>query len=460
MPYSQVVKIFATTQSPDYACPWQAQPPSSATGSGVIIGARQILTGAHVVANATFLQIQKISTPDKVIARVQAVCHDADLALLEIDDESFTEDIEPAELGGLPELGDTVMVIGFPVGGEEVSMTEGVVSRIEVQKYDHSRRWLLAATVDAAINEGNSGGPVFMDDQVVGIAFQTLRDAENVGEIVPTSIIRRFIEGHEQGRSPHIPGLGITTQTLENPLLRQELGLSDNESGLLVSQVEFGGSSYGHIEPGDILLRLGGHTLANNGTIQYQDLFRTRFDVALSDHFIDDDIEVEVLLNGQRENRSFPLKERRYLAPRSQYDIRPTYFIYGGLVFQPLSRNYLETWDDWWEKAPSEFLFLYRAGIRTEARQQIICLDQVLADELNVGYEGYDNATIKSVNGVEPRDMSHFAEILDAAEGVVHIRTSDEISIMLNTEEVREGAERILTRYQIPCDRSANLASS
>ena len=154
MPYSQVVKIFATTQSPDYACPWQAQPPSSATGSGVIIGTRQILTGAHVVANATFLQIQKISTPDKVIARVQAVCHDADLALLEIDDETFTQDIEPAELGGLPELGDTVMVIGFPVGGEEVSMTEGVVSRIEVQKYDHSRRWLLAATGWAGLGPG------------------------------------------------------------------------------------------------------------------------------------------------------------------------------------------------------------------------------------------------------------------------------------------------------------------
>src|SRR5215204_2802072 len=125
MAYPEVVRIFATTQEPDYDCPWQALTPDSATGSGVVIGAGEILTGAHVVANATFLQIQKPSHPDKAVARVKAVSHDSDLALLEvIDPPGFLTDIVPAQLGEMPRLRDEVSVVGYPVGGEEISLTE------------------------------------------------------------------------------------------------------------------------------------------------------------------------------------------------------------------------------------------------------------------------------------------------------------------------------------------------
>ncbi|MEM6929418.1 MAG: serine protease [Myxococcota bacterium] len=118
-----VVKIFATTQDPDYESPWQAKSPSRSTGSGVILGPHRVLTGAHVIANATFLQIQQIAVPDKPVARVIAVCHDSDLALLEVPDVDLTQNTEPVVLGDLPELRDKVSVLGFPVGGEEISVT-------------------------------------------------------------------------------------------------------------------------------------------------------------------------------------------------------------------------------------------------------------------------------------------------------------------------------------------------
>ncbi|MGB1013683.1 MAG: trypsin-like peptidase domain-containing protein, partial [Nannocystaceae bacterium] len=77
-----VVRIFATTQKRDYDAPWRSCTPSTSTGSGVVIAPGQVLTAAHVVANATFLQVQKVSDPDKIVAQVVAVCHDCDLALL------------------------------------------------------------------------------------------------------------------------------------------------------------------------------------------------------------------------------------------------------------------------------------------------------------------------------------------------------------------------------------------
>ena len=72
MSLNSVVRVFATVQEPDYDSPWQPRAPSSSTGSGVVIGPKHILTGAHVVANATFLQVQKVFDPDKCTARVVA----------------------------------------------------------------------------------------------------------------------------------------------------------------------------------------------------------------------------------------------------------------------------------------------------------------------------------------------------------------------------------------------------
>lgn len=69
----------------------------------------------------------------------------------------------------------------FLVGGDNISVTKGVVSRVEPTQYVHSATQLLAIQIDAAINPGNSGGPAIMGDKVAGVAFQNLSNAENIG---------------------------------------------------------------------------------------------------------------------------------------------------------------------------------------------------------------------------------------------------------------------------------------
>ncbi len=457
MPYDQVVKVYATTQEPDYDCPWQARTPSNSTGSGVLIGPREILTGAHVVANATFVQVQLLSDPNKVVARLKAVCHDADLALLTVDDERFADGIPPAEIAGLPDLRDKVSVVGFPVGGEEVSITEGVVSRIEVQRYNHSQRYLLAITVDAAINKGNSGGPVFKGGKVVGIAFQKLSDADNIGELVPAPLIRNFLAGVEHGKDMVVPGLGIVTQNLENPQLRRQVGLAREESGVLVIATEYGTSAWGLLEPGDAILEIDGLPIASNGTVRYRNRYRTRYDVVLGGHYVGDDLPLVILRSGERKAVHLTLRSLERLVPRSQYDTTPTYFVYGGMVFQTLSRDFLATWDRWWNKAPKEFLHYYYSGIRTAESQEVVILSQILADEINIGYEHLYNEAVAEVNGVRPRDMTQFVDAIDRTNGIVEIKTSSEGRIVFDTAQVAAANERILQRYHIPRDRSVTL---
>ena len=458
MAYPEVVRVFATTQDPDYDCPWQARTPSSSTGSGVVIGHREILTGAHVVANATFLQVQKPSQPDKAVARVKAVSHDSDLALLEIvEPADFLDDIVPAEIGEMPRLRDEVAVVGYPVGGEEISITEGVVSRIEVQRYSHSQRHLLAVTVDAAINAGNSGGPVFGDGKVVGIAFQKLTGVDNIGEMVPPPIIRAFLEGTRRQRRPEVPALGLVTQNLENPLLRKQLGVPAGGSGVMVVAVDHGGSSDGVLAPRDVILSIDGHPIANNGTVQYLSKHRTRFDVALTGRYVGDTVKLGVSRAGARRDVEVTLQPWQPLVPRARYDLPPVYFVYGGLVFQTLTRDFLTTWDKWWNKAPKEFLYYYYSGVRTAERDEVVILTQILADEINVGYGHLYNEAVVAVNGTMPCDMVDFVQRVEAASGLVEIQTSSGGVVMLDSAEVAAAMPRILDRYRIPRDRSGGL---
>ena len=458
MAYSAVVRIYATTQDPDHDSPWQAQVPQSSTGSGVVVGAGRVLTGAHVVANATFVQVQKISDTEKLVARVVGVCHDCDLALLAVDDRHFMDGIDPAKLGELPDLRDRVAVVGFPIGGEEISITEGVVSRIEVQRYSHSQRYLLAVTVDAAINKGNSGGPVFKSGNVVGIAFQKLENADNVGEMVPAPIIRHFLESLEKSAATlSIPALGITTQGLENRDLRAQVGVESGEGGVLVLAIDYGGSAWGVLEQGDALLEIAGHPIASNSTVKFRGRYRCRYDVMLGWSKIGDKLDMTILRRGQRKKVQLVLAPPAHLVPRSQYDRPPTYFIYGGLVFQVLTRDFLSTWEHWWDKAPKEFLYLYYSGTRTQARQEVVVLTQVLADEVNVGYEHLYSESVIAVNGRMPRDMADFAAEVEGSRGSVEIRTSSDGYIVLDSEKVRAATARILERYHIARDRSRDL---
>lgn len=193
--------------------------------------------------------IRRGGSPKSYIANVVAIGHECDLAELSVDDDEFWEEsyelynyetsnmnieeiieevkeeenpkskVEGLNLGELPELHQRVTVIGYPTGGDNVSVTRGVVSRIEPQQYAHSIiHKLLAVQIDAAINSGNSGGPALdQDNNVVGVAFQSLQGADNIGYIIPTPVINHFIEDvQKNGKYLGFLRLGIQTQILDH----------------------------------------------------------------------------------------------------------------------------------------------------------------------------------------------------------------------------------------------------
>ena len=204
---NSVVKVFSTVRYPDYFRPWTKESPSEISGTGVVIEGKRILSNAHVVNYASQVQIQANKAGDKISATVVAVDPGIDLAVLKLDDETFFDSHAPLERAKLlPEIKDAVMVYGYPTGGSSLSITKGIVSRIEFAPYNFQVSG-LRIQIDAAINPGNSGGPAVAGDKMIGLAFSRLQNAENIGYIIPCEEIELFLQGVAAGRHEGKPGM-------------------------------------------------------------------------------------------------------------------------------------------------------------------------------------------------------------------------------------------------------------
>ena len=231
---NSVVKVFSTMRYPDVYKPWTKDSPSDATGSGVVIEGKRILTCAHVVLYASQVQIQANQAGDKLSATVEAVAPGIDLAVLKLDDESFFDTHPPlSRAKALPEIQDMVMAYGYPEGGTSLSITKGIVSRIEFESYNYPVSG-LRIQIDAAINPGNSGGPAVVGDKMIGLAFSRLGTADNIGYIIPNEEIELFLQDIADGHYDGKPAMFDDLQTLENPALREFLKLDKAVEGMVV----------------------------------------------------------------------------------------------------------------------------------------------------------------------------------------------------------------------------------
>jgi S1-C subfamily serine protease len=461
-PRGSVVKIFTTYQKPNYLQPWQMHAPESLTGSGAIIDGGRILTNAHVVSDQTYVQVRRAGDPTKYTARVEFVGHDCELAVLRVDDPAFYAGASPLRLGELPGQRDRVAVYGFPAGGDELSITEGTVSRLEVTRYSHTGSALLAIQTDAAINPGNSGGPAVAAGKLIGVSFQSYSGSgvENIGYVVPVAIIRRFLRDIGDGAYDGVPTLGASLEKMENEALRRRHGVPAGVSGALVTKTLPGSSAHGALLAGDVLTAIDGRPLANDRTFEFRPGVRLDFSHLISMRQAGETARLDVLRAGAPRRVDVPLKPYVDLVDGPLYDRKPSYFVYAGLVFEPLTRNFMSLFEP--RDQPTIFKHLAEYETLSERRTEPVVLAYVLADGVNSGYTELRNMVIDSVNG---RPIARLADLPAAFARPVdgfHVIEADPVSefssrIVLDARKADAANAPILRRHGIAADRSPDL---
>jgi len=457
-----VVKIFTTTNRIDFYRPWQAKGVEGIRGSGCIIEGKRILTNAHVVSDQTFIQVKKYGDPKKYTAELVAIAHDCDLALLKVKDERFFENVEALEVGDLPILQDTVNVIGFPIGGDKISITEGVVSRIEVGAYVHSNSNLLIVQIDAALNSGNSGGPVIQDGKLIGVAMQIIQDAEGIGYIIPVPIINHFLRDLEDGNYEGFPKLGVLYKNTENKALREKYKIEAEQGGVMVTITLPHYPAYGKLHEEDIILTINGTPIDEDNSFEFRDRERLSFTHLISQMQLEEVAEFTIMRDGMKKNISIPLTPFKQLVPSTYMSPGPPpYYIYGGFVFTVLTADLFYEWEEY-DYPPCNFLD-YVIGERQhneQAMKDVVILTSVLADDVNTGYHDYSNLVIKKVNGKEVKSFKELVLILNKKEGKYTVFEADDKSkIVLKNKDIDKANLRMIKRNRIPKLYSDNVES-
>eukprot|EP00984_Skeletonema_dohrnii_P019042 scaffold9041_cov134-Skeletonema_dohrnii-CCMP3373.AAC.2 len=509
-----VVKLMVTSVSRSYSEPWRRKPQRESSGTGFLISWGEdtqqpirIITNAHVVRNATTVRARASFGPHVVSCQgwsFDVANGDSNAAAVmegvaSNNNNNSNTATDPASNGnnnnvtklltlstGLPKLDENVTCVGFPQGGTQISVTRGVVSRIDVDS-----QYVLRIQIDAAINPGNSGGPVFDEQgQVVGIASSHLRGAGNIGYIIPSKIVSNFlqmckdndevkVEDRFSGLgalvvqeesiedSKHVPGIPnlaiLGSQTLESKALRHNLGLDELDilGGVrIVGSLNNNNNDSFHtgdrLDGDDVLLSINGIPIGMDGTIQLSETRpdeRINFRSLVTCQRVGSKVTLDVLRKKERKELSVSLNMSRFLVPQyDDFDAIPLYLVVGGCVFTPLS---LPLVSEKKSNKSTSFSRYYRD--QRSGNEQMIVLSKVLNDEVNVGYHGWKNLVLKSVNGFEPKNIQELVDVIvRKMEGemmnfrctVVGEQDADYV-ICMSEQEVIHSENRVLQRHMI-----------
>ena len=451
-----VVKVYVAALDRDLWAPWRPGTTESRTGSGAFVAQGLVLTAAHVIEDATFVQVRRNGAARKVTAQVLFVSHAADLALLQVADPAFSEGVTPLELGTLPAVQGEVEAYGFPNGGETLSITRGVVARVETWKYVHSGEQLLSFQMDAAIDPGSSGGPVVAGGRIAGVAMQGFKDSA-IGSAVPVPVIRQFLEDVADGRLDGIPALGVEVQSLENPALKESVGLPAGETGVVVRHTSARG---GGLREGDVLLALGGIPIGDDGSVELRPGERTALAHVTDCLQLGASVAVRYLRDGVAQEGLLKLDRARgqgALVPRL-FDRGPDYFLYGGLAFVTVTQNLLNLTKEW---TPPHLAAL--VGVESDdERQEVVLLADILASEVNSGYGNERFEVVSEVDGQKIRGLADLVRIVEApsTRRYVSFGLSGGFRVTVSREEVAASGRGVLERYGVAADRSPRLQST
>ena len=449
-----LVKVYTSHQLFDYLSPWQYGQSANSTATGFIIDGERIITNAHAVLNSKFLQVRKEGDSKKYKAVVKFTSEEYDLALVEIEDKSFFNGTVPLKLGTLPEIQEKLTVYGYPLGGDKLSTTQGIVSRMEHNTYTLTNRKFLIGQTDAAINSGNSGGPVVSKGKVVGVAFAGLNSADNIGYFIPVNILNNFLEDIKDGKYDGSPLLGLEWLELESPSHRRMLGIEDKTGGILIKKVFKNSPFEGVLQKNDVLMKLDNYPIEYDGTIEFRKNEKTDFSYVNQQKKYGDNLSYEIIRDKKTKTGQVKLEKKdiKYtVVTEVTIETPPSYMVYGGLLFEPLTSNYMAGVI---EKLGS----VYDREELYKDYKELVVLVRVLPFDVNLGYTDAVNQIIVKVNGEKYKDFKDFAQkVKNVKSGFIIFENDNGDEIVLDVKEVEEQREALMQNYNISSDMSDDI---
>lgn len=440
---SSLLKVNVTYQAHNMRIPWQKESAGGRRGLGVVLEGNRILVTGQMVADATYIELELPESGQKIPARVVAVDYEANLALLAPNsparEAAFFAGLSPMEVDTSTRIGDTLVVWQTGRVGELI-VTPMRVSKVMNQGYVVENASFIVYEAQGIIrSEANSFTlPVAKGNKLAALLLRY--DSKNqLATLLPAPIIEHFLKDVADGKYDGFPSLGIEFQITLDDQFREYLGMKPDQAGVYISSVTKGASAEkAGVKKGDILQSINGHSIDSRG--DYQD---PQFGALSISHtvrgqaFVGDEVEMKVLREGKELTLKGKLARKQptdYLVLPYLFDHGPKYVLNGGLLFQELTRPYLNSFGS--EQQGGPILRLARIANSPEesekkGKKKIVFLSAVLPTTSTQGYERVSGQVVSEVNGTKISRIEDLAEAFKKPQDGLHVVKLEQFPFIL-----------------------------
>ena len=460
-PETSIIRVNSTLQSYSFIKPWEKGAPTARRGLGALISENQVLTTAEMCVNATYVELEHPSSGAKVPAKIVARDYETNLALLEPanSDSKVFEGVVPMKRTSAVKAGEKVEVWQIEDNGDGVT-TEVEVLRVSVGRYFLSSANFLVYQVKGSLQARVNSFtlPVIQDGKLAGLLL-SYNSKEQTANILPMPIIEAFLKDIGDGKYVGFPALGISfSQTLDKQL-REFSGIDKKEGGIYVRKVAKDSSAdLGGIRVGDVIMAIKGKPIDSRGNYLDPDFGKISFShLVRGGAKVGDLVPVDLIRDGKSVSLEVELKRKDaadHLIDPYMFDRGPRFLILGGLIFQELTKPYLESWgDSWATRAPFKLVYTMSnpETYEEEGREKLVFLSNVLKTPSTLGYEGINSVVITKVNGKPVRNIKELSEVFsDVPEDGIHrIELNDYPRIIYVRDDISRQVNLQLLQYGI-----------
>lgn len=444
-----LVKVNVTYQSYNLQIPWQKESASGRRGLGVVMEGNRILVTGQLVGDATYIELELPDSGQKIPAKVLAVDYEANLALLAPNspskEKAFFAGLKPMVLDSSPRIGDHLAVWQTGRVGELI-VTPLIINKVMIQPYVvDSATFLVYEAIGIIRSEANSFTlPVIKGDKLAGLLLRY--DSKNqVATLLPALIIEHFLKDFADGQYDGFPSLGVEFQITLDDQFREYLGMKPDQPGVYVSKVLPGASAEkAGVKEGDIMTAINGQRIDSRG--DYQD---PQFGAVSVSHvvrgsaYVNDEVEIKVLRDGKEVVLKSQLTRKgpdAYLVRPYLFDRGPKYVLSGGLLFQELTRPYLNSFGADQQGGP--ILRLLRIvnspdEYEKEGRKRVVFLSAILPTPSTQGYERLSGQVVDEINGKKIGELADVTTAFKEPKDGLHIIKLKQFPYILYLDAVK-----------------------
>jgi len=455
-----IVSVEINRKQYDYFQPWTKRV-QTLTKAGLVIGPREILTTADDLDDRTLVRAQKGGRGSWWNAEVKWVDFPANMAVITIAEDNFWAGLKPVTLSDSIKKNGDIQILRWRGGNLEVRKAE--FNRFNVSHPNMSDAVHVQLELSSEIDGIGWAEPAIAGNKVIGMVFA---QTGNQLQLLPSPFIRSILDVQKKGRYQGLGYFDFTWQPSENPETLDYLKLAGEKRGAVVIDVPNKPAATPVVRSRDIVLQVDGFDIDTQGDYVDPDYGHLLLEnLSTRNRWAGEKVRLKIWREGRALDVLYTLpkaEDAARLVPEAPFEQEPEYLIAGGLVFQPLTKNFLRSWGQDWERRAPFRLAYFRNQDPTPDRPAIVILSQVLPDFYNLGYQEARQLVLEKLNGQKVNYLTDVQQALKKPVNGFHIfefmKGETLQRIVLDAAALDAATQRVLQRYGI--DKDAILAAS